>query len=54
VFYIQQYFFIWLVKLQKGKKIKAGSELNQINESLEKIKNLGDRYPKQLQSKIGK
>lgn len=32
----------------------SGSELSQINESLEKIKIFGDRYPKQLQSRIGK
>ena len=32
----------------------SNSELSQINESLEKIKIFGDRYPKQLESKIGK
>lgn len=32
----------------------SNSELSQINESLEKIKISGDRYPKQLQSRIGK
>ena len=32
----------------------SNSELSQINESLEKIKIFGDRYPSQLHSKIGK
>lgn len=44
-----------LIENIEGAKIQlSNSELNRINDALDTIKIVGDRYPKQIQNKIGK